>query len=256
MRAIHAVLLAAVLAAGCNRDAPSTPQQPSASSTEQVDRETARLNEWLDARYEEQLDFSPLTKTQLGRKDDYDRIDDLSEAGARAQLEWLRGDGSRARARLRPQLLTPEGADFVRPVALRARARGGARGRFAGAATCSIRCKGAHTFLPQALINFHRVDEEADMVAYVARIGEVGRALGEALERAQLAAGEGVHAPRFAYDAVIAAVACADHRRAVRRRWRFAALCGRQHEDRGAGGRRQDRRRRAPTSCEPRQRRR
>jgi uncharacterized protein (DUF885 family) len=62
---------------------------------------------------------------------------------------------------------------------------------------------GAHTGLPQALINFHRVDDEADMVAYVTRIGEVGRAIEQALERAKLAAGEGVHAPRFAYDAVI-----------------------------------------------------
>jgi len=42
------------------------------------------------------------------------------------------------------------------------------------------------------------------MTAYVTRLREVARALRQNLERAQLAAGEGVHAPRFAYDAVIA----------------------------------------------------
>src|SRR5690606_37375235 len=62
---------------------------------------------------------------------------------------------------------------------------------------------GPHTGLPQALINFHRVDEEADMVAYVTRLGELGRALEQALEHAQISASEGVHAPRFAYDAVV-----------------------------------------------------
>src|SRR5690606_2586990 len=62
---------------------------------------------------------------------------------------------------------------------------------------------GPHTGLPQALINFHRVDEEADMVAYVTRLGELGRALEQALEFAQVSASEGVHAPRFAYDAVL-----------------------------------------------------
>jgi uncharacterized protein (DUF885 family) len=44
------------------------------------------------------------------------------------------------------------------------------------------------------------------MAAYVARIAGVGRAIGQLLERAQLAAGEGVHAPRFAYEAVLAQV--------------------------------------------------
>jgi hypothetical protein len=86
MRATQVLLVAAILAAGCNRDAPNAPQQ-SVASTAEAARETTRLNEWLDARYEEQLDFSPLTKTQLGRKDDYDEVDDFTEAGALVQLE-------------------------------------------------------------------------------------------------------------------------------------------------------------------------
>jgi len=62
---------------------------------------------------------------------------------------------------------------------------------FGGAFYVFHQMSGPHTGLPQALINFHRVDDEADMLAYIARVGEVGRALGQALERAQLAAGEG-----------------------------------------------------------------
>ena len=63
---------------------------------------------------------------------------------------------------------------------------------------------GPHTSLPQFLINFHRVDEEADMTAYIARHRRRrARASDQCVERAKLAAAEGVHAPRFAYAAVI-----------------------------------------------------
>ncbi|MGD2167197.1 MAG: DUF885 domain-containing protein, partial [Gammaproteobacteria bacterium] len=62
---------------------------------------------------------------------------------------------------------------------------------------------GAHTGLPQFLITNHRVDNDSDMVAYIARIRGVGRALGQMLERARVAAAEGVHAPRFAYASIV-----------------------------------------------------
>jgi uncharacterized protein (DUF885 family) len=51
--------------------------------------ETARLNAWLDARYEEELAFSPLQLTSLGRKTDYDQVDDFSEAAELEQYRWL-----------------------------------------------------------------------------------------------------------------------------------------------------------------------
>ena len=63
--------------------------------------------------------------------------------------------------------------------------------------------QGAHAFLPNFLINFHRVDNIDDMNAYIARLGGVSRALGQLLARAQLAAEEGIRPPRFAYEGVI-----------------------------------------------------
>ncbi|MEO8464724.1 MAG: DUF885 domain-containing protein [Gammaproteobacteria bacterium] len=164
--------------------------------------ETARLNEWLDARYEEDLAFSPIEKTRLGRKDDLDKIDDLSEAGAEAHLQWRRATVANLEHRFERSTLTREGQtsyDLWRYALEQAEATAPFRRRF----YVFHQMSGPHTDLPQALISFHRVNDERDMTAYVARIGEVARALGQALERAELAAGEGVHAPRFAYDAVI-----------------------------------------------------
>jgi uncharacterized protein (DUF885 family) len=203
MRATAGLLLAALVAAGCGRDAPNAPQQPAASSARETASETARLNDWFNARYEEQLSFSPLTKTQLGRKDDYDKVDDFSEAGALVQLEWLRATARDLERDFDRALLTPEGQTSY-DLWLYGLERSEAAWTFRRRGYVFHQMQGLHTGLPQGLINYHRVDAEADMVAYVTRIGEAGRALGQALERAQLAAGEGWHAPRFAYDAVIA----------------------------------------------------
>jgi uncharacterized protein (DUF885 family) len=195
--------LAALFTVACEREAPVAPPQPGGASTaDRAERESARLNEWLDARYEEQLDFSPLTKTRLGRKDDYDQIDDLSEAGAERRLEWLRATVVELERDFDRDSLTAEAQtsyDLWRYGLERSEAAWPFRRR----GYVFHQMQGPHTALPQALINFHRVDEEADMVAYVARLGEVARALRQALEGAQVAAGEGVHAPRFAYDAVV-----------------------------------------------------
>src|SRR5690606_24665503 len=63
--------------------------------------------------------------------------------------------------------------------------------------------QGPQAFLPQFLISFHRVDEAADMEAYIARIGGVARGLRQLIERAQLGAEEGIRPPRFAYEGVL-----------------------------------------------------
>jgi uncharacterized protein (DUF885 family) len=202
MRALPAIALAALVAVGCEREAPTPPAQPALAFAHLAEQESARLNGWLDARYEEQLDFSPLTKTRLGRKEDYDRVDDFSEAGAQTRLDWLRASVSELEREFDRALLTPEAQtsyDLWRYGLERSEAAWPFRRR----GYVFHQMSGPHTGLPQALINFHRVDEEADMVAYVTRLGEVARALRQSLEAARVAAGEGVHAPRFAYDAVI-----------------------------------------------------
>ena len=48
----------------------------------------ARLNAWFERKYEEQLQFSPIQMTMLGRKDLYSKLDDMSREGAAQQLAW------------------------------------------------------------------------------------------------------------------------------------------------------------------------
>jgi uncharacterized protein (DUF885 family) len=205
VRALIVPILAGALAS-CGAKAPSSAAHQStttsAARAAAADSETARLNEWLDARFEEELDFSPIRKTTLGRKDDYDKIDDESEAAEDKQLAWRRATVEELRrtfdyARLSPEaktsydlwVYTLEQAERITPF----------RRRF----YTFHQMDGPQTELPQMLITFHRVDDAADMRAYVARIGGVARAIDQYVERAKVAAAEGVHAPRFAYAEVL-----------------------------------------------------
>jgi uncharacterized protein (DUF885 family) len=184
----------ALLAAGCSKP---TPNLPDAAS------ETTRLNAWLDARYEEELDFSPMEKTYLGRKDDYDELDDVSESALDAQLAWRRGTVDELEHSFDYEQLTNEGKtsyDLWVYILERAEAERPFRRR---QYLFHQFLRSPHTRLPEFLINMHRVDNAADAEAYVARIAESGRFLRQMLERAKLAAAEGVRPPRFAYEAVI-----------------------------------------------------
>ena len=164
--------------------------------------ETARLNEWFDDRFEESLDFSPMQKTRLGRKDDYDQLDDVSEAAQDLVTAWSRQAATGLRDNFDYDLLTPE-AQISYDLWIFRHEQAEASLPFRRRHYLFHQMSGRHTGLPQFLINYHRVDEESDMVAYVARIGEAARVIDQTLERATLAAAEGVHAPRFAYEAVI-----------------------------------------------------
>ena len=81
MRRSSGVVLAAAVAAWIPLDGPLGAQagkQAASTAADAAQAETARLNEWFAARWEEQLDFSPIQKTVLGLKEDNDRIDDFS----------------------------------------------------------------------------------------------------------------------------------------------------------------------------------
>jgi uncharacterized protein (DUF885 family) len=205
MRLILLALLGAAALAACgDRSGDARPEisRAAAPTAEEIEAETARLNEWFAARWEEQLDFSPIQKTFLGRKDDYDKIDEATEAEEDRQLAWRRATVADLRRSFDYAKLTPEArASYDIWIYELDRAEKALPFRRRGYVFTQM--QGLQTFLPQFLITFHRVDEESDMEAYVARIGGVARLIDQLLERAQINAREGVRPPRFAYEAVI-----------------------------------------------------
>lgn len=62
---------------------------------------------------------------------------------------------------------------------------------------------GAQSDIPAFLINIHRIDTKADAEAYIARLGELGRAIDENVADARDAATKGIAPPKWVYAQVI-----------------------------------------------------
>lgn len=180
-------------------------QQPIATRAEHAlsgASETARLNQWFDARYEEELSRTPLTLTSMGRKDKYDQIDDYSEDAADELLEWRRTSVEELKGSFDYEALG-EDAKVSYDIWVYQYEAARAIAPFRRHQYVFTQMAGVHVRLPNVLINFHKVDNASDMRAYIARISGISRAIRQLLVRAQLAASLGIRPPRFAYEAVM-----------------------------------------------------
>ncbi|NKB97094.1 MAG: DUF885 family protein [Pseudomonadales bacterium] len=177
--------------------------EPPAETSAPEPSESERLNTWFDAKFEEALDFFPIRKTFLGIKDeDYGRVDDLSEAGSDAYLAWQRAATDELQAEFSYTSLdsvTKDSYDFwIYQTDMAEKAEVFRKQEYVFTQMGSM-----HSFLPQLLISFHRVDDLSDFEALLNRIEESGRALNQLTTRSRRYADAGVHPPYFSYTAVI-----------------------------------------------------
>lgn len=164
--------------------------------------ESDRLNAWFADRYEEQLQFSPIQLTFLGRKDQYDRIDDFSEQAQKAQLEWQRRSVEQMEKQFDYAALSAEAQQSYDVWKYQyEEAKRDWQYRYHDYVFEQM--GGAQAQLPQFLLNFHRVDDASDMDAYISRIGEIARAIRQLNGHVKAAAKQGVRPPRFAYDGAV-----------------------------------------------------
>lgn len=194
MRSLPALFIVATLT-GCHTATTPPPSEVTAATRA---AETARLTAYLDAEYEEELAMSPEDLTGQGRKEQYGKFDDRSEAGLDQLLEWRRTSVADMKATFTYDLLDDDGKTsfdiwsqeldrFERRMKYRRHFYLFARG-------------GGHTGLPQFLINFHRVDDKSDLDAYLSRLALVDDALDQLLVRAKAAAADGIRPPPFSFE--------------------------------------------------------
>ena len=122
--------------------------------------ETARINAWFEAKFKEQLAFSPIQQTFLGQKSG--ELDDMSIA---AQDKCWRGSAQRppkCASRSTTRKLSPE-AQTSYDVWIYQLEQAEAAVRFRTNAYVFDQMSAIHSFLPQLLIAFHRVDDVSDM---------------------------------------------------------------------------------------------
>ncbi len=159
---------------------------------------SAALTAYLDAAFEQELQMDPERLTQLGRKEQYGRLRDRSDAAMARTVQWRRRSVAGMTARFDRATLNEEAQTSYDIWVLeleRAEAREAWRGH-----DYVFSRGGPHASLPNFLINQHRVDEVADLEAYILRVRGIGPVLDDLLGQARRSAARGVRMPRFAYD--------------------------------------------------------
>jgi uncharacterized protein (DUF885 family) len=196
-------LLSLALFTACSSVPPTTASAPAATAEQAAaTSEDARLNAWFERKYEERLQRSPMQMTMLGRKDRYDELDDMSRAAERAELAWMAAAVAEMKANFDRDALGDDARlswDLFEYQLQAAQAAD----RFADHGYPFEQMRGAQSFMPTFLINFHKVETEADYTAYVARLREVPRAFGQLMDQVKRSAELGIRPPRFAHEGVI-----------------------------------------------------
>jgi uncharacterized protein (DUF885 family) len=174
------------------------PEPQIANTTDVIAQTSKELTVYLDAEYEKELQLDPEALTAQGRKDQYDKLTDRSDAGADKELAWRRQSVADMKAKFDPARLDEEARTSfdVWSLALDIDEK---QNQFRRYPYMASELYGDHTALPQFLITQHRVDKKSDMVAYIARVGLIGTALDQNLAKAKASAAAGIRMPRFLY---------------------------------------------------------
>ena len=195
--------LSLALLTACSTVPPSTATAPATESTQTAaTSEDARLNAWFERKYEEELQFSPIQMTFLGRKDRYSEIDDMSREAADRQLAWREAAVEEMRSSFDYDALS-DAAKLSYDLYEYQLAAAQAAHPFADHGYPFEQMGGMQSQMPTFMINFHKVEEESDYTAYIARLREVPRAFGQLMDQVKRSAELGIRPPRFAHEGVI-----------------------------------------------------
>jgi uncharacterized protein (DUF885 family) len=168
----------------------SAPTRPAATAAQD-----AALLQFLDRAFDEQLDLNPGAQTQLGLKTHQDRLGDYTDAGARREQALAERQLQAMRARFRPDQLGESARVSYRLFEYQV-ARGRESLRFRKLRFPVSTTGSPAGDIPVLLINNHRIDTLADARAYIARLRDTERVMGEVTLRMREQAAAGI-VPNF-----------------------------------------------------------
>jgi hypothetical protein len=149
MRVLFTAAVSLLALAACGNPAPAAP------TAEEIAKASADINAWFDAEYEEELQMSPIALTFQGRKDQYDKLDDFSEAAIDRDLEWRRASVAEMKEKFVPENLNEEARTSYDLWSLELEMTEKAA-KFRRSPYIFVK-DGPHTFLPQFVMQFHEV---------------------------------------------------------------------------------------------------
>ena len=191
------------LTAGCGVGSDSTPTQTAEAAETDAQSQSEKLNIWFEEQFENQLSRSPISQTFLGRRTDYDKWDDVSDAFETeshalrmASLAEMRRDfnlddlNTSAALSYRLYEYQAEQADRSFP--------------YRNHWYHFSQFRGPHSSVPAFMINQHRVDSIGDAEAYLARLEGVRDYLGQHQKNAEDQFARGIYPPQWSYAQMIA----------------------------------------------------
>lgn len=198
---------AAVLAlmAGASTAAAQDPHAGHAghAAPAEAQSEDARLAAFFEQAFQERIALSPQQMTSLGLRTDYDKLDDNTDAAAARSLALAERQLAQLNDQFNPRTLSDESRLSWRLFEYGVeQARLSNRWRdwsyqFAANGNPT-------TSLPAFMINNHRIDSVSDAEAYVARLVEAERVMGEISTTLRARASAGVISPVFVFEPTMA----------------------------------------------------
>ena len=164
-----------------------------------AESEDARLAAFFDQAFQEAIALSPQSMTALGMKTDYDKLDQNNDAAAARSLALSEAQLARMKAGFDYDALSPQSQLswrlFEHGVVQDRLSNQWRKWGFQFAANGN-----PTTGLPVFMINNHRVDTVEDAEAYVARLIDAERAMGDVAAELRDRAARGVISPIFVFE--------------------------------------------------------
>lgn len=202
VRGLVIALLASTALVACEPASNTNSNEAASVTAEQVTEETARLNAWFEEQFEAEVAFSPIQQTFLGRKTNNDKIGDFSNEEQDKQLAWKLASIEEMKTKFDYAKLTDD-AKMSYDIWAYQGETAAAADKYRKNAYIFEQMQAVHSFFPQLLIAFHRVEEASDLEAYVSRISAIAVGLDQLIVLSKENAAHGVHPPKFAFESVI-----------------------------------------------------
>jgi uncharacterized protein (DUF885 family) len=192
------LLLVALSSAAFSAQQPQTAPSASPPAAGTAEAEDKRLLQFFEEVYQANLEISPQTQTTQGRKTNYGKLNDYTEAGALRLRDRNLADLTKMKAEFDYKRLSPAGQLNYRIFEKNIR-RSAAASEWRDYGMPLAPNTSPTSTIPAFLVNQHRVDNVADAEAYISRLREVERVMNEIAADVRKRADRGIVPPKLIF---------------------------------------------------------
>ncbi|MEX0813444.1 MAG: DUF885 domain-containing protein [Chitinophagales bacterium] len=185
------------LIAACNNSA-------SDKKVEKTDPETYTKDffEFLDEKWDEQVDRYPTWQSYLGIKKDYDKWSDRSDSMEIVEHKLDKALLDTLKMKFDPAKMTPQGELSYR-MKIKSLEQGIERFKFRHYSYPVNQMHGTHSWIPSFFINIHRISTIKDAEDYLTRLSTVDYPIEQLIDNLELRAEKNIIAPKFVFPHVL-----------------------------------------------------